>query len=104
MKVIGIFIILVLTLGASNYLNSQSSLDIYLYSIAYKGLNNQTELDSVNKPFSNKKLSVAEQKLNKIAFANAIDQLGNHDKALELMKSIGVNSENELQMPMTGRP
>jgi AraC-like DNA-binding protein len=89
------FLLLICFFGLSTAkLSAQNHPDIYPFTIAYKGVNNQHELDSINKEIESNSTSKYDKTLNKIAFANAVDQLGNHDDALQIMKSININANH----------
>jgi AraC-like DNA-binding protein len=92
--ILRLLFVLFALIGNLSVSSAQNEIDIYPFTVAYKGINNQTELDSVNKIFSKNISNNNAQILNKIAFANAVDQLGNHDGALQLMKSIKISTSN----------
>lgn len=83
--------LIVILLVLSQKVSSQYSIDIYPYNQVFKTFNNEHKLDSI---FSKLKFNNNNKEnliLIKIAYANAIDQLGNHTKSIALMKNLSTD-------------
>lgn len=71
--------------------SSQHSIDIYPYNQAFKSFNSEYKLDSVFSELNSNNYNKENLILIKIAYANAVDQLGNHSKSIALMKSLSTD-------------
>jgi AraC-like DNA-binding protein len=66
----------------------QNQIDIYPFTQAFKNYNNEIQIDSAFTELNLKNDNKDNLILIKIAYANAIDQMGNHSKSLAVMKTI----------------
>lgn len=69
-------------------------LDVYLYTQLYKTGQKLYEVDSIYQQLNNEIEQENLKIINTIAYARAIDKLGNHDRALDLL--VAINSKLDL--------